>query len=80
MVDKTPIEATPEIDGLILMEVTTDEWIEKGRQMVIEAGDTYCLDGVKHGRDTNYANVKKRECRKCWQALKGGKNVDRCEG
>ena len=37
---------------------------------IFEAGDTYCLDGKEHGRDTNFANVKKRECRKCWQALK----------
>ncbi len=42
---------------------------------IFEAGDTYCLDGIKHGRDINYGNVKKRECRKCWQALKEGKDV-----
>jgi len=36
----------------------------------IEWGDTFCLHGEEHGRDTNYANVRKRECRKCWQSLK----------
>ena len=41
-------------------------------QQVIEWGNTYCLNGGKHGRPTNYANVKKWECRKCWAELAKG--------
>lgn len=44
-------------------------YIKKGRQQVIEWGNTYCLDGKRHGRNTDYANVKKRECRSCWAEL-----------
>ena len=37
---------------------------------IMEWGDTFCVKGKEHGRPTNYANVRKRECRLCWQSLK----------
>ena len=36
---------------------------------LVEWGDTYCLQGKEHGRASSYANVRKRECRYCWQQL-----------
>jgi hypothetical protein len=44
------------------------ELVEK----IFEGMDTFCLNGKKHGRGTNLANIRKRECRQCFREITKG--------
>ena len=52
--------------GLIFAKAQHKKTVE----WFIEEIERYCVDGKKHGRQSNYASVRKRECRACWQAIK----------
>ena len=64
---------TDNTDDLDIGCETENEFNERviNEQIAIfkEWGDTFCINGKEHGRNSNYANVRKRECRECWKSL-----------
>ena len=73
MINKTPFDQLDsDINGVTLADafrLGKDTALNYNPALdVIERGATFCIDTSK--KLNSQANVKKRECRKCWQELK----------